>query len=172
MPGKKITDQQVRKYKAMRRTATQEIAAARMGISVRSARRIEQADGPRRVFNRPATPFVARFVGSRVEKTGERNGIVHGELALHGKTRPLDLAITLNKVGNDPYTFKHTAGFSATATLRRSAFGMDKLLSAVGDEVQLDIAVEAQRGKARDNTEATPPPTTDSTNEDDDGTAQ
>ena len=43
MPGKKITDQQVRKYKAMRRTATQEIAAARMGISVRSARRIEKA---------------------------------------------------------------------------------------------------------------------------------
>ncbi len=44
MPGKKITDQQVRKYKAMRRQATQEIAAARMGISVRSARRIEKAD--------------------------------------------------------------------------------------------------------------------------------
>lgn len=44
MPGKKITDQQVRKYKAMRREATQEIAAARMGISVRSARRIEKAE--------------------------------------------------------------------------------------------------------------------------------
>lgn len=45
MPGKKITDQQVRKYKEARRRATQEIAAARMGISVRSARRIEKADG-------------------------------------------------------------------------------------------------------------------------------
>lgn len=44
MPGKKITDQQVRKYKAMRRQATQEIAAARTGISVRSARRIEKAE--------------------------------------------------------------------------------------------------------------------------------
>lgn len=44
MPGKKITDQQVRKYKAMRRIATQEIAAARTGISVRSARRIEKAE--------------------------------------------------------------------------------------------------------------------------------
>jgi len=44
VPGKKITDQQVRKYKAMRRQATQEIAAARMGISVRSARRIEKAE--------------------------------------------------------------------------------------------------------------------------------
>ncbi len=45
MPGKKITDQQVRKYKAMRRQTTQEIAAARMGVSVRSARRIEKAGG-------------------------------------------------------------------------------------------------------------------------------
>jgi hypothetical protein len=48
VPGKKITDQQVRKYKAMRKQATQEIAAARMGIrmgiSVRSARRIEKVE--------------------------------------------------------------------------------------------------------------------------------
>ncbi len=59
MPGKKITDQQVRKYKANRRQATQEIAAARMGISVRSARRIEKATelpsqrGPRHWRTRP-----------------------------------------------------------------------------------------------------------------------
>lgn len=45
MPGKKITDQQVRKYKESRRQATQQIAAARMGISVRSARRIDRSDG-------------------------------------------------------------------------------------------------------------------------------
>lgn len=45
MPGKKITDLQVRKYKDGRKQTTQEIAAARMGISVRSARRIEKADG-------------------------------------------------------------------------------------------------------------------------------
>ena len=45
MPGKKISDQQVRKYKEARRQATQQIAAARMEISVRSARRIEKAEG-------------------------------------------------------------------------------------------------------------------------------
>jgi len=45
VPGKKITDHQVRKYKEARRHATQQIAAARMGISVRSARRIEKANG-------------------------------------------------------------------------------------------------------------------------------
>ena len=45
MPGTKITDHQVSKYKAERKRATQEIAAAKTGISVRTARRIEQATG-------------------------------------------------------------------------------------------------------------------------------
>jgi len=43
VPGTKITDHQVRKYKEMRKRATQEIAAAKIGISVRSARRVEHA---------------------------------------------------------------------------------------------------------------------------------
>lgn len=41
MPGNRITDRQVTKYKELRRTHTQEIAAAKTGISVSSARRIE-----------------------------------------------------------------------------------------------------------------------------------
>jgi len=45
MPGNKITDHQVRKYQEMRKRAPQEIAAVKTGISVRSARRIEQATG-------------------------------------------------------------------------------------------------------------------------------
>jgi transposase InsO family protein len=44
MPGKKITDHQVRKYKQDRNTLTQVAAAARAGISERSARRIDETD--------------------------------------------------------------------------------------------------------------------------------
>ena len=44
MPGKKITDHQVLKYKHHRNTHTQVAAAARTGISERSARRIDDAD--------------------------------------------------------------------------------------------------------------------------------
>ena len=44
MPGKKITDHQVRKYKQDRKTLTQVAAAARAGISERSARRIDETD--------------------------------------------------------------------------------------------------------------------------------
>jgi hypothetical protein len=45
MPGKKITDHQVHKYKQQRNTLTQVAAAARAGISERSARRIDDTDG-------------------------------------------------------------------------------------------------------------------------------
>ena len=44
MPGKRITDHQVHKFKQHRNTLTQVAAAAKSGISERSARRIEGAD--------------------------------------------------------------------------------------------------------------------------------
>ncbi len=43
MPGKKITDQQVKIYKPSKGQVTQQVAAARAGISIRSARRIDQS---------------------------------------------------------------------------------------------------------------------------------
>jgi hypothetical protein len=43
VPGKRITDHQVNRYKELRRQFKQEAAAAKVGVSVRSARRIEQA---------------------------------------------------------------------------------------------------------------------------------
>jgi hypothetical protein len=43
MPGKRITDHQVHKYKQHRNQLSQVASAAKAGISERSARRIEQA---------------------------------------------------------------------------------------------------------------------------------
>ena len=43
MPGKRITDHQVHKYKQHRNTLTQVAAAAKAGLSERSARRIDHA---------------------------------------------------------------------------------------------------------------------------------
>jgi len=43
VPGKRITDHQVNKYKELRRQHGQEASAAKVGVSVRSARRIEGA---------------------------------------------------------------------------------------------------------------------------------
>lgn len=89
----------------------------------------------------------ARFVSTRVEKKGDRDGIVHGKLTLLGATRNVDLAVKFNRSGIDPYTFKSTIGFSATATLKRSDFGMSKYLPDIGDAVDLRIEVEGLRDR-------------------------
>lgn len=87
----------------------------------------------------------ARFVSTAVEPIDARHARVTGDLTLRGKTAPVVLEVTLNDVGRHPYTFKSTAGFSATATLKRSEFGMISLPNVVADEVQLRIEVEAVR---------------------------
>jgi polyisoprenoid-binding protein YceI len=89
----------------------------------------------------------AQFVSDKVEKTGERNGIVRGRLSLLGVTRPLDLAVTFNRAGMDSYSLHYTTGFSATATLKRSDFGMKKYLPDVGDEVTIHIEAEGLRDR-------------------------
>lgn len=90
----------------------------------------------------------ARFVSTSVAPTGDKGVRVHGELTLRGITLPLVLDATLNRHGRHPLTFRTTAGFSATATLQRSAFGMDDNLRTVGDHVELRIELEAARERA------------------------
>ncbi|MHB8448389.1 MAG: YceI family protein [Rudaea sp.] len=89
----------------------------------------------------------ARFVSKSVEQTGMRTGIAHGALTLRGVTRPLDLRITFNRTGLNPYDLRYAAGFSATATLKRSDFGMMKYLPDIGDAVSIHIEAEGLRGK-------------------------
>lgn len=114
----------------------------------------------------------ARYTSRAVEKTGADRGVVHGELELAGRKQPLDIAFTLNKLGNDPYRFKKAAGFSATAQIKRSDFGMDKLLSVVGDTVDLAIEVEAFRDRGKDEPAEPAAPATAEPGETSDGTAQ
>ena len=62
MPGTHITDQQVRLYMNIRKNKSQALAAAKAGISERSARRIESAvalpsQNPRRYWSSRANPF-------------------------------------------------------------------------------------------------------------------
>ncbi|MBT2303400.1 IS21 family transposase, partial [Variovorax paradoxus] len=62
MSGPRITDQQVRLYMNTRKKKSQELAAAKAGISERSARRIESAatlpsQNPRRYWRSRADPF-------------------------------------------------------------------------------------------------------------------
>jgi polyisoprenoid-binding protein YceI len=95
----------------------------------------------------------ARFVSTRVEKTGDRRGVVHGNLTLLGRTRPVDLQVTFNRAAVNGYTLQYIAGFSADAAFKRSAFGMTRETKSVGDDVTVHLEIEGSRGAASD-----PPP--------------
>lgn len=87
----------------------------------------------------------ARYVSRSVEKKSDNSGVIHGELQFRGENQPVDVAFTLNRVANDPYSFKRKAGFSATATLQRSAFGMKRYAEVVGEDVSLRFEIEGIR---------------------------
>lgn len=99
----------------------------------------------------------ARFVSTRVEPGEAGKARVYGQLSLRGISREVALDVQLNALKRHPLTLRRTAGFSATATLLRSDFGMDAWQRVVGDEVELMIEAEATRRRA-DPASPTPEP--------------
>ncbi len=89
---------------------------------------------------------VATFVSTRVEPTTANSAKVCGDLTLHGITRELCLDVTMNALKRHPLPpFRRTAGFSATTSLSRKAFGIDAWPSVIGDSIELRIEAEAIR---------------------------
>ncbi|ROU04694.1 YceI family protein [Lysobacter enzymogenes] len=92
----------------------------------------------------------ARFVSERIEPAAgdPKRFQVCGTLSLHGVDGPLCLQVRFNQLKRHPLPpFHRTAGFSATGTLSRAAFGIDAWKSVIGDEVELRIEAEAVRDK-------------------------
>ncbi len=86
------------------------------------------------------------FRSTRVEKTGENNGRVHGDLTMRGVTKPVTLEVRFNKAAEFPLNKKFKSGFSAASKIKRSEWGIDYGL-AVGfaDEVEIRLEVEGFR---------------------------
>ena len=85
------------------------------------------------------------FRSTAIDVTGKNTGRVTGDLTLHGVTRPMTLDVTFNGGATDIITGKYTLGFAATGTIKRSEFGVDDYVPAIGDEAQLEIYTEFLR---------------------------
>lgn len=92
-------------------------------------------------FNAAVYP-TATFKSTRVVLTGEKTAMVHGDLTIRGVTQPVTLDVVLNKIADHPMTGKKAAGFTATAQIERSAFGLDYFVPAVSDEVDIFVSTE------------------------------
>jgi polyisoprenoid-binding protein YceI len=92
------------------------------------------------------------FVSTRVERLGKNGLKVIGDLSLHGVTKSVTLDATVNKIGifEIPGVIKaETAGFDATAIIKRSDFGVTKYLPAVSDELTVRITLDAKQAQAK-----------------------
>ena len=91
---------------------------------------------------------VARFPtltykANRLKYDGDKLVGADGELTLLGVTRPVSLTVTSFNCGTHPINKKPACGANATASIKRSDFGMTTYVPAVGDEVKISIEVEA-----------------------------
>ena len=88
----------------------------------------------------------ATFKSTKVETAGEGRLKVAGDLTVKDRTAPVVLDVVLNKAGER--NGRAAIGFDATATVKRSDFGVDLFVPNVGDEVKLTITTEAMVPKA------------------------
>ena len=87
------------------------------------------------------------FASTGIEVTGEKTAKITGDLTLNGITKPVVLDAVLNQTGDHPMANKPWAGFSATTTLLRSDYGLGTFAPVIGDEVALEISIEAMQAE-------------------------
>ena len=87
----------------------------------------------------------AKFVSKKIKVTGKDKSKIEGDLTMHGVTKTVTLDAKMNKSGVSAVTQKPTIGFSATAEINRSEFGLEYAIPGVADKVKLVIEVEANR---------------------------
>lgn len=88
---------------------------------------------------------VIHFKSTKVKKKSKSKYNVTGDLTLHGVTKSVKVVIEHVGSGEHP-RFGSRSGFEATFDIKRSDFGMNGMLGAVGDELRLIVAIEGQAG--------------------------
>lgn len=84
------------------------------------------------------------FKSRSVKKVGETTLEVAGDLTLHGVTKPL--TVKIERTGSATgMRGEFRGGWETVFEIKRSDFGMTKLIGPVGDEVRLLIGVEGIR---------------------------
>jgi polyisoprenoid-binding protein YceI len=84
------------------------------------------------------------FKSFKVKKIKDNVGEVTGSFTLHGVTKTITTTVTFLGEFDVPWG-QHRAGFETSFTIKRSDYGMDKLVGPAGDTIQVMLFVEAMR---------------------------
>ena len=80
-----------------------------------------------------------KFVSTKVEKTGAKTGKITGNLTLLGVTKAVTLDVKFNRKGQ--FRGNTFSGFSATGTIDRTDWGMNRLAKFVGPQVNIILEI-------------------------------
>lgn len=82
------------------------------------------------------------FKSTKVTLQGDKAS-VEGNLTIMKTTKPVTLEVTKISCGVHPFNKKQVCGFDATGHIKRSDFGVNYGLPAIGDDMHLSLNVEA-----------------------------
>jgi polyisoprenoid-binding protein YceI len=85
----------------------------------------------------------AIFKSTNVMFEGDKPAKIEGNLTIKGITKPVTLTVTSFQAMPHPMQKKDAIGANAYTTIKRSEFNAGKYAPNVGDEVRIDIAIEA-----------------------------
>ena len=85
----------------------------------------------------------ATFKSTKVVFAGDKPASIEGNLTIKGVTKPVTLTVTSFQAMPHPMMKKPAIGANAYTEVKRSDFGAGKYAPYVGDDVRIDIALEA-----------------------------
>lgn len=109
-------------------------------------RQIRGDDEWSKLFNTTAITFRS----TKLVRKDATHGVLYGDLTLAGVTRPVMLDMRVNKIGRNQVSELQAIGISAMTKIKRSQFGLDAYLDLVGDEMAVQIQLEAAVGPDKD----------------------
>ena len=85
----------------------------------------------------------ATFKSTRVTFEGDKPKSIDGVLTIKGVSKPVTLTVTSFQAAAHPMAKKQALGANAYTVIKRSEFNAGKYVPLVGDEVRIDISIEA-----------------------------
>ncbi len=85
----------------------------------------------------------ATFKSTKVVFAGDKPASIEGQLTIKGVSKPVTLTVTSFQAVPHPMMKVPALGANAFVTIKRTEFNAGKYAPYVGDEVRIDIAIEA-----------------------------
>jgi polyisoprenoid-binding protein YceI len=118
-----------------------DVTAKAESVDTDNAKRDEHLRSPD-FFN--TKQFPALSFKSTAVRPVEGGYEVTGDLTIHGVTRPITVTLAGGRTAEFPKGIQRT-GYSTEFKIKRSEFGMDKMLEAIGDEVFIGVSFEGTK---------------------------